>query len=377
MAPRIDNNAAQGIVQENFGLTADDLGMNPREDSFLNQNDDLDIENDDIGGTQDLRDGENDDLTVQNVPQESAEDDLFLKPAQQQQHQQQQPQPKPLHHKAEVYVDKKGNLVSKSTGKIVATAGREARLYQDLHKSKQSYVAMQAQYADQESRLNKAISIGQELFDRLKTAQTQQTEYSPEKYGLNGAEAIEALNFAKEAKQNPVETIKKLLTKAAASGIDLTSIGLSGGNFDPKSLMDVVRGEIDKAMNPLRERSARESEQERQTREQNERDEAAKSTLTKFLGDNPEAREYLPVFQRIYQQPQFQNMSLGEVWSRLQLNLMRRQQQASNQRPANQRNSRQLLPNGRRMPPMNVRGREELAPVSMDYNDIVREILGS
>lgn len=374
MAPRdgVNQEAASDIVRESLGLTADDLGMNPADDAF----DAPDLEGDtDIGGG--LEDDNFDEpQQVQQQQQQHAplEDDLIDRtapaPAPKQQQQNQFPK------MAEVRPDNKGNLIDRKTGQIVARAGSEARMYQKLHKTTQAYSGLQQSYNDVEGRLNKAVKIGTELYDRLKTIQSEQSDTAPQRFGLSSAEAIEAMNFAKEAKTNPVGTIQKLLTKAAASGIDLTSIGLSGGNFDPKSLMDLVRGEINTAMNPLKERSQRETQQEQQQREATERAEEATGTLNTFLKDNPEAREYLPVFQKIYEQPALQHMSLGEVWAKLQLNLMRKQQQspASSQRPANRNNQKRPVPSGRRMAPGPGRN-AELASVDTSYDDIVRGLL--
>lgn len=373
MAPRnVDQGTADSVVRESLGLTADDLGMNPAEDSFGaddNDNDfgdDGELQNDNV----DTNNDRGDDLS-------GDQDDLFLHPEPKQPVQQQQQSKQPaaqdrLPPTAEVRVDGKGNLVDRKTGQVVARAGAEARMYQKLHRTTAAYTGLQAQHNDTVERLNKAVEIGTKLHDDLQALRKQQGETSPERFGLNASEAIEAMNFAKEAKTDPVGTIKKLLTRAASSGIDLTSIGLSGGNFDPKAFMDLIRGEINTAMNPLKERSQRETAQEQQTREATERAEAAKTELNKFLNDNPGAREYLPVFHQVYSQPQFQHMTLGEVWARLQLNLMRRQSPPSNQRPAN-RNQNRRPPSGR---PAAPRSREpEMASVDTSYDDIVRGIL--
>lgn len=370
----VDQNAANEMVRESLGLTADDLGMNPAEDAF-GEEDNLESDNNDLSDNNDISDNTGFDPAAR----DDNVDDLLVAPK--------TPQPKvdpaPQQHKlaatAEVVADRRGNLVDKKTGQIVAKAGAEARMYQKLHRTTQAYTGLQAQHTDTVDRLNRAVEIGTGLFERLKELQAQQLETSPQKYGLSQTEAIEAMNFAKEAKTDPIGTIKKLLTRAAASGIDLTSIGLSGGNFDPKSLMDLVKSQIDTAMNPLKERSQRETAQEQQTREATERENAAKSELNTFLAANPGAKEYLPVFQQVYSQPQFQNMSLSEVWARLQLNLMRKARDTtlrSNQRPANQQR-RQPLPSGRGVPPSSGRGRgnDELAPVSTSYEDIVRGLL--
>lgn len=377
--PNVDQTTANSVVQESLGLTAEDLGMNRGEDAFDQGDDlggdDLDTGDEDLGLSrgqrQNGREDDDEPAPQQRQQPRQQEDDLMLRPDQRQQQQDRIPPA------AEVRTDGKGNLVDRKTGQIVARAGAEARMYQKLHRTTQAYGQLQASHTDTQNRLNRAVELGTQLFDKLKELQNQQGEVAPQKFGLSNAEAIEAMNFAKEAKVDPVGTIKKLLTRAAAGGIDLSSIGLAGGNFDPKSLMDLVRNQIDTAMNPLRERSQRETAQEQQQREANERAEETKRELNTFLSANPEAKEFLPIFAQVYAKPEYQHMSLGEVWSRIQLNLMRRQaQQPSNQRPANQQQQRRQprVPNGRQTPPNNGRD-SELAPVSMSYEDIVRGIL--
>lgn len=369
--PNVNQQTAEGVVRESLGLTAEDLGMNPPEDSFAND----DFGGEDDGGSEDnLSDNDSglpDNSGLQtNDTRVAQQDDLTVQP------QRVQPQPDKIPAAAEIRTDGKGNLVDKKTGQIVARAGAEARMYQKMHKQSLQMQAIQAQHTDTENRLRKAVEIGTQLFERLKAVQENQGNFAPSKYGLADHEAVEALNFAKMAKSDPIGAIKAVLTRAAAGGIDLSSIGLQGGNFDPKSLMDLVGQRIDQAMNPLRERSQRETEQERQTREAQQEAESAKQALNTFLAQNPEAREYLPVFHQVYSQPQFQHMSLGEVWSRLQLNLLRRSQQQQQQRPANQRQGRNpRIPNGRGRPPQSGNGNGNLAPVDMSYEDIVRGLL--
>lgn len=374
MAPRdrVNQDTANEVVRESLGLSMDDLGGNAPEDAFTDDDNSDDFA-DDSGSSNDL-DGSGVDNNNQPEPRQQFQPEPepdFLAPR--------QPVEQQLPKAAEVRPDGKGNLVDKKTGQVVARAGAEARMYQNLHRTRAAHEALQAQHTEQGQRLNKAIEIGTQLFERLKTMQTEQGELAPERFNLNRDEAREAMNFAKEAKTDPVGTIKKILTRAAANGIDLQSIGLAGGNFDPKSLMDLVRGEITQHMQPLRERQQQETAQQQREREAQESLDASKQELNTFLGANPDAKQYLPVFQQVYSQPQFQHMTLGEVWSRIQLNLLRRgqMQPQQQQRPANQQRRNPRVPNGQQRMP---RGRQQgngMAPVEMSYEDIVRGILPS
>lgn len=373
----VDQDTANQVVGESLGLSMEDLGANPPEDGL--DADNADDNSNDGGNNQPIPSGNNN-------RQDDADDDgdeLFAPPQERRVPEQRgprpQPQPRAMPARAEVDRDARGNLVDKATGEVVARAGREARFYQDAHRARSERDQQTAVAQDLTSRLNKAVELGTQLFERLKENQTN-NEFAPERTGLSVAEQREAIGFAKEAKADPIGTIKKLLTRAAAGGIDLSSIGLAGGNFDPKSLMDLVRTEISQHMTPLQQRTQRETEESTRQRQEKESLDASKAELNTFLTQNPEARDYLAVFQQVYSQPQFQHMSLGEVWSRLQLNLLRRNQpvpgpQGRRQRPQNQRNSRP--PNGGQgRPPQGGRRQEgELAPVTMSYEDIVRGLL--
>lgn len=374
----IDQATANQVVEESLGISMEDIGGNRPDDSFENDGDD----NLDDGGNEPVARGNNDQLDGG-----EGDDDLFETPQERPQRQERQPEPqapierqhRPLAATPEVRIDGRGNIIDKATGQVVARAGREARYYQGMHKARQKVESTQAIATDMEARLKKAVELGTGLFERLQAVQQNGGgDWAPDKHGLSDTEAREAYSFAREAKTDPVGTIKKLLTRAAAGGIDLSSIGLAGGNFDPKSLMDLVQGEISKHMKPLQERTQRETAQEQQAREVKEANEATTKELTDFLGQNPDAKNYLPIFQKVYEQPQFQHMTLGEVWARLQLNLLRRGNQQpparQQQRPQNQNRRNPRPPNGQSRPP---RGTSEsnLAPVTMSYEDIVRGLL--
>ena len=203
------------------------------------------------------------------------------------------------------------------------------------------------------------------------------------KAGLNETDLREAIEFASAFKKDQLGGLKLILTKAAASGIDLTQLGLQPGGFDSKALLDMVRAEIGKVAAPIQERQQQETATQAQQRERTAAVEAATVELNQFLTDEPDAKQYLPVIQEVLKQPFAAKMSLGEVWTRIQLNLLRNQQQQ--QQPGNRQqrspNRRQQprLPNGNGNPPNNPGGRaaleDDIAPVNMSYEDILRGVL--
>ncbi len=377
----VNAQVAEDTVRESLGLSADDLGMNANPDSFGEHDNTPGFEDDDGDGGAPDRDidvgARQYDLPEERGPapreqqqrREPAQDDLTLQPRGQ--------QAPPLPATAEVRPDAKGNLVDQKTGQVVARAGSEARMYQNLHKARGDVNRLTTAHTEVSTRLNRAVEIGQGLFDRVKDLQAQVQASLPATYGLTQQELVEAAGFAQSAKTDPVGTIQKLLTKAAAGGIDLTKIGLSGGNFDPKAFMDMVKAEIGTAMNPLKQRSESEQRQQQTQQQQTQEEQAAIADLNKFLGENPEARNYLPVFKKVYENPAFQHMTLGEVWAKLQLNLMRQRQNGNGgQRPENRepRRRQPQLPRGNNQAPRGAPP-SELAPVNMSYEDIVRDIL--
>jgi hypothetical protein len=197
--------------------------------------------------------------------------------------------------------------------------------------------------------------------------------------GLNDQEALQGMQLFAEAKRDPVATVKKILTMAAAAGVDVTKIGISPGGVDAKSLVDIVRQEISTAMNPLQQRM----QTEQQTQQQQEQAQAiyreTVSEVQTFFGQNPDAVEYMPVFHAILSEPRFQHMSMGEVWAKIQLNQYRMQNDPQyaaqygngNVRPNPQQ--RRNLPSGRGQPQRAAP--DEMAPVNQSYDSILRDTL--
>lgn len=386
----VNRDVAMDVVSESLGLSADDLGVN-RDDAFEGM-DGLDDEGDDDN------DGDESEEITRTRNQENEddnnEDDLAPQPRQQQQQREQQ-QPKPRNQQPDylsvthtdnqskkLKVDAKGNILSEDGKKVIASAGREARYYTSLHNERQKVTTIQnlarTEVQRLDTNLQKAVEIGTGLAQQLTTLREAGTAHT--RMGLSDQDHQQALEFASAFKKNPVDGIKLILTKAVASGIDLTTLGLAQGGFDPAALMQMVRSEIGTLTKPIQDRNQQETAQQQAQREADEQKNEATRQLNSFLIDNPEAKQYLPVFGRIYENPAYQNMSLNEVWLRIQLNLARnpqqRQEEPRSQRLRNRQQPR--LPNGRNNGP-NGRERtpqgDDLAPVSQSYEDILRDVM--
>src|SRR4029077_6780293 len=240
---------------------------------------------------------------------------------------------------AEVHADHKGNLVNEY-GQIVARSGKEARLYQDLHKTKGQAQTLQGQLQDVSGRLRKAVEIGQGLHRELQQVKTQQA--AVQQFGLEQGEVLTAFRLFKELRDNPKEALKNILTRAATNGINITELGLQGG-VDPKSLVDMIKQEIGTAVNPLEERTEAERRQAIQRQQEQTRLGQIQTEVDGFFNQNPEAKQYLPVFTQTLKQ--YPGMTLGEVWARIQLHFAQNPQSRSNQN-----SPRRSLPQGRGAP---------------------------
>lgn len=387
MAPRnVNQDTANQVIQDSFGLSADDLGMD-REDALAG----LEIDED-----SNITDGDADDVSLDGDNLPGAGDTNLEVPPQQRQPQEKTPKepklddlsvshtpPKSEFDQGKPKFDKRGNILG-SDGKVIATAGREARMYTTLHSTREKLAStiQQANSAIQATndKLNQAVDIGIKVANQLSAMRDVGQLHT--KAGLNDDDLRQAIEFASAFKKDQLGGLKMILTRAAASGIDLTQLGLQPGGFDTAALMNLVREEIGKVTAPIQQRTASETATQQQQRERDDAVKAATVELNELLTAEPEARKYLPVIQEVMKQPFATKWSLNEVWLRVKLNLLQNQQQPGGQQQDDQqrlRNRQQpRLPNGRGTPPDTGGGRvqqDELAPVDQSYEDILRGVL--
>jgi hypothetical protein len=335
----LPNTAAEDTVFTNLGLTREELGITDDDGGSGNE----DLGSDDQGSGFDDR-GADRGSTGDDSRMSHTTDRSGLPPT------------------AEVHADHKGNLVNEY-GQIVARSGKEARLYQDLHKTKGQAQTLQGQLQDVSGRLRKAVEIGQGLHRELQQVKTQQA--AVQQFGLEQGEVLTAFRLFKELRDNPKEALKNILTRAATNGINIQELGLQGG-VDPQSLVNMIKQEIGTAVNPLKERTEAERRAAIEQQQNQQRLGEIQSEVDGFFNQNPEAKQYLPVFTQTIKQ--FPGMSLGEVWARIQLHFERNPQSRRNQN-----SPRRSLPQGRGMP-TNGAG-PDLAPVTDSYDAIVKDAL--
>jgi hypothetical protein len=334
----LPDKAAEDTIFSNLGLTREELGVT--DDDEGSGHEDLDAgSGHEGGGDGSGHEGDDDSSRVTHTS--------------------------PFPSRAEVKPDGRGNLVG-ADGKIIARAGKEARLYQDLHKTRGQAQTLQGQLSDVTGRLRKAVEIGQNLHRELE--QSRAAAGAIKEFGLDQSEHLTALRLFKELRDNPKEALKNILTRAATNGINITELGLQGG-VDPKSLVDMIRQEISKEMTPLKERSEADKRTALATHQERERLGQLQREVDTFFSENQEAREYLPVFTETLKQ--FPGMSLGEIWARIQLHFALNPADNRRKSPNSLRRS---LPQGRGAP-ANGGGSSDIAPVTDSYDAIVKDAL--
>jgi hypothetical protein len=386
------------------GLDGDDnVGMEVIKDSLGLTNEDLAPETENL----DWGDGESDEGTDQFEAEPSPE------PAQRQQREERQYQeptrrePRreqssdPLKQntlkfdpRSTFRQDQKGNLIDTRTGELIARAGSEARIYQRVHKQASDYIRaatgnIQNTMAAERGKLNRAVEIGlgfEKELSELKGYVSQINAYELPKEGL-----LEAAGLYKQAQTDPVGVLKSLLTRAALSGIDISQLGMDPQGVDPRTMMDMVRKEMQAAVKPVEQYTKQQQKVQESKEVESQYLRQAETQVNQFFGQNREAIPYTHIFHAVLQQPRFQNMSLGEIWDKIQLHLIRngidpRQAPTRSQRQrlsgtqGGQRPSRSL-PSGQGMAPQggdgNGRGPAGPAHPSMSYDAIIREVLGS
>jgi hypothetical protein len=288
--------------------------------------------------------------------------------------------------------DKKGNLIDARTGEIIARAGSEARIYQRVHKQASDYIQaatrnIQNTMQQERGKLDRAVEIGLGFERALGEARQQLQRLNA--FELPPDQLTEAAQYYKQAQTDPIGVLKNLLTRASLSGIDVSQLGVPGGSFDPKGIADLVRREIQQNIAPVQQYAQTQQQREQEQATQSHYLQQAERQVNGFFQQTPEAVPYMHIFHAVLSQPQFQQMSLGAIWDKVQLHLMRNgvdprrapsrsQRQRLSGPPAAQQRS---LPNGQGMAPSGsdrvAQGNAGPAHPGMSYDAIIREVLGS
>jgi hypothetical protein len=384
--PDFDEKAGFDVIKESMGLTDQDLAP---EGDIEGEGDPAELVEHEGDDLPDSEFGESDEFEAPPQPRQIAPDRTPQPPTQRDPLRQNTLRFDP---RASFRQDKKGNLVDARTGEIIARAGSEARIYQRVHKQATDYIQtatrnIQNQMATERGKLERAVEIGLGFEKAL--GEARQAMQRLNAFELSQDQLVEAAQYFKQAQTDPMGVLKNLLTRAHLSGIDISALGVPGAAFDPKGISDMVRREIQQAMNPVQQytQSQLKAQEDQQVQSQYLRQ--AERQVNEFFGTTPEAVPYTEVFHAVLSQPQFQHMTLGAIWDKIQLHLMRNrvdprrppsrsQRQRLSGSPATQSRS---LPNGQGMAPVGsdrtARGNAGPAHPSMSYDAIIREVLGN
>lgn len=178
--------------------------------------------------------------------------------------------------RARFQTDKAGNVYS--NGKLIAKAGREARLFHTFHAQAREEQAVAARMA------GRAVDIAngaRELLARFDQLSKQKSALDV--VGLSAEEQMQLLPIIKRYKENPIEGLKMMLTQAHLSGVDIKSLGAAGA-LDPKLMMDQMTKQVRELLSPML--------QETSVRQQQD---ARRAEAVGFFKRNPRAREVAKV----------------------------------------------------------------------------------
>jgi hypothetical protein len=242
-------------------------------------------------------------------------------------------------------VDKEGNIVAKG--------GKERRFYEQLQSTKQQNGALNQQVQQLESQLKAITDAG-----NLGT----QYELTPEEL-TTGAQLV------KSFKDDPVNTVKYLLTQAQAAGHNLDDVATGG--VDAAAIKQMVN----EAVSPL--------VQDRQQRvEAEQKQQKAMEVYNGFMSQYPDAQIHENSLARLLESDQ--NLSPEAAYFKLKnfylekgldfgvpLETLAQQEQQKQQTP--EVNTQQTLPSGGNIPVQNVTDTADIADVGTSYDDIIRQ----
>lgn len=379
MAPRQPNNGNDGVPDigrmalENMGLDPDDdltEGADGTDDDGLDDTEreeaaKLPAEDD----NEELYKALNIHLGDREEPKPKA--DVGKKPTE-------QPIPRPSRYET----DKKGNVIDPRTGNILAAAGAPARMFKDLQAARVTASKAQGEVTRVSGLLDQTITIARNL--NAKVLAFKEANESFSKQGLTPTEAVEAATLygaMKKGGEGAVTALKNILTRAAASGIDLKSLGLGAGSFDPATLA----AELKKTLDPVLQSVQRRDEAERtaeETRQEIERvtQETATHVVT-FFRNTPAAVPHMAAIKRLLDDPRMADFSLREIWLTYKDYLRDHPELQQRQRGGNRNGD------GGRAPPTPPSGRRPVAPrngatefdrpapAGMSQQDIINEVL--
>lgn len=188
---------------------------------------------------------------------------------------------------------KPGDLVDQATGKVIARAGGERRLYERAWNDARTRVMPIMQKAEKDVAA---------LRGQLKAY--EDTNAVIKQFGLTPVDQTAAMKLIAAYKKDPAAVIKYLLTDAKAAGHNV-ALGADSG-VDVNAISQMIQTQL----KPILDRENRTSSFE------NARG-AAQQQLSEFYNNEPNARIHAEEISNIMQR--FPNLSLNEAYLRLRL----------------------------------------------------------
>ena len=238
-------------------------------------------------------------------------------------------------------------------GNVIAKGGKERRFYEQLQVQKQ-----------QNGTLNQQVQQLQSQLDAINNAGTLGTQYE-----LTPEELTTGAQLVKSFKDDPVNTVKYLLTQAQAAGHNIEDIGAGGAD------MSAIKQMITEAISPLA------AEQQQRVESEQNRQEALK-VYQDFMAKFPDSNIHEDSLARLLESdrsltPEAAYFKLksfylekGLDWN-TPLDVHAQQEQQKQQVP--EVNTQQTLPSGGNIPAQNVTDTADIADVGTSYDDIIRQ----
>ena len=156
-----------------------------------------------------------------------------------------------------------GDLIDPNTGQVVARAGAERRMYENMQRSQ-----------GEVTRLTNEVATL-----RGQVQATEQMQQLPQQLGLNNDQVSMAMQLMASYAKNPLETIKYMLTEAAAAGHNVSDLG--GQSVD----MGAIGNMMDQRLKPLLDNHAA-------TERANQANATANQEANSFLAAHPDAVQH-------------------------------------------------------------------------------------
>ena len=195
--------------------------------------------------------------------------------------------------------DKEGNLFVPNTKSVLAPAGA-ARDY--ILRLREEGRKMRDQVERAQPLFYKLVDQHKALQSEYETLKADPKMQDLEKRtGLKRSEVEQGISLMQAYSKDPVSAIKQLLTQAAASGIDLSTIAKTG-TVDVATLTNIVKDAV----------GAPETKQDPLPLTQEQLQKQAEDEANEFMSRNPEASEFLDIIAQA--KTAYPERGLDELW---------------------------------------------------------------